>query len=482
MDRRNFLKSASLSGFGLFLDPKTVFSKNSNKNLQNSFQSLINHEGPHDRPSMTDQKHLLWVWQFSEDGSKYAMRDHLAKYNLGVVMKTHDGTEWMSNFDPSPDAIDGPEKIHELAQFFESAGVPFHTWSVPHGIKPIQEAEMTVLAYNAGSRSIFLDVEHTTGFWRGTNQSAHVFGEKLRNLSSDMRITTSIDGRPWNIDAIPIDAFAEFSDALAPQLYWETFRTWGNRYHYNDHGYFVPNNGISPSFIIQSAFKKLSKYNIAIEPVGEGSSSNVVEWSEFIQAALARNAETVSAWRYGTTSTRIMKLMSNNEPLPKFYTVISGDSLYYLSSEWGVSTQTIVNWNPDLNNPNMLSIGQVLRIPDGDHPMQREVSHTIQNGENLSIIAENWGVDMQKIIDYNQILNPHQIYVGDSIKIPINDYNRQSTSSIKTVITQQAHKVVPGDNLWDLSQRWNVSIQKIIDYNKLSNSNLIRIGTILKKP
>ena len=482
MDRRNFLKSASLTSFGLFLDPNGIFRKSTNIKLQDSFQTLIKHEGPHDRPSITNQKNLIWVWQFSEDGTKYAIRDHLAKYNLGVVMKTHDGTDWMSEFDPSVDAIDGPEKIHELAQFFESSGVPFHTWSVPNGINPLKEAEMTILAYEAGSRSIFLDVEHTIGFWRGTNQAAYVFGEKLRNFSSDMSITTSIDGRPWNIDAIPIDAFAEFSDVLAPQLYWDTFSTWGNRYHYNDHGYFVPNSGISPSFIIQSVFKKLAKYKIPIQPVGEGSVSNTAEWSEFIQSALAYNSKTVSAWRYGTTSTRIMHLMSDSDSLPKFYTVLSGYSLFALSSKWGVSTNTILNWNPDLNNPDVLSIGQILRIPDGDYPMQREINHTIQNGENLSIIADNWGVDMQNIIDYNQILNPNQIYVGDSIKIPINDYKSRNVYSVRAVISNQTHKVVPGDNLWDLSQRWNVSIQKIIDYNGLSNSNLIRIGTILKKP
>ena len=476
MNRRDFLKATSLSGFGLLLSPESFFNVNHpgsqaiiNKNHLKDFQ--------HEKQS-TDRKHLLWVWQFSEDGTKYEIRDKLVKYNLGVVLKTHDGTDWMSGFDPSADAINGPKKIQELSQFFESAGVPFHTWSVPHGVNPIEEANMTALAYEAGSRSIYLDVEHARGFWRGTENVSYQYGERLRTLHSDMRITTSIDGRPWNIDAIPIDAFASLSDVLAPQLYWETFRTWGNVYRYNDHGYYVPSAGISPSFIVQSAFKKLEKYSKPIEPVGEGSVRNIIQWSEFIQSSLARNAETVSAWRYGTTSQSIMKIMSNNEPLPKFYTVQRGDSLYGLSNEWGISTTAILDWNQDITNQNMLSIGQILRIPDGEHPMKREVLHTIQSGENLHLIANKWGIEVNEIIYYNQIRNPNQIYIGDIIKIPLNQKNNYVHSSNNNSF----YKIAPGDNLWGLSKMWNVSIRRIMEYNNLSNANLIRIGTILKKP
>tara|TARA_B100001142_G_scaffold103597_1_gene105647 strand:- start:5782 stop:7188 length:1407 start_codon:yes stop_codon:yes gene_type:complete len=467
-----------LSSFGLFLNPSFLFDNNVQKSQSTSSNNLF--ANPERSLIPPDQKHLLWVWQFSEDGTKYEIRDKLAKFNLGVVLKTHDGTDWMSEFDPSYDAVSGPEKIHELSQFFESGGVPFHTWSVPHGIHPIEEANMTSLAYEAGSRSIYLDVEHARGFWRGTEQAAYQYGERLRSLHPDLRITTSIDGRPWNIDAIPIDAFALLSDALAPQLYWETFSTWDNIYRYNDHGYYVPSSGISPSFIIQSAYKKLQQYPIAIEPVGEGGARNIVEWSEFIQSSLAHNSETVSAWRYGTTSQNIMKVMSNNEPLPKFYKIQAGDSLYGLSNEWGISLKTILDWNPDITNQNMLSIGQVLRIPDGDHPMKRDVAHTIQRGENLYLIANNWGIDVKEIIAYNQIRNPNQIYVGDVINIPLNQ--TVNSSVIQRNNMNYTYKIAPGDNLWNLSKMWNVSINRIMEYNNISNANLIRIGTIIKKP
>jgi len=126
----------------------------------------------------------------------------------------------------------------------------------------------------------------------------------------------------------------------------------------------------------------------------------------------------------------------------------------------------------------MLSIGQILRIPDGEHPMKREVLHTIQSGENLHLIANKWGIEVNEIIYYNQIRNPNQIYIGDIIKIPLNQKNNYVHSSNNNSF----YKIAPGDNLWGLSKMWNVSIRRIMEYNNLSNANLIRIGTILKKP
>ena len=172
--------------------------------------------------------------------------------------------------------------------------------------------------------------------------------------------------------------------------------------------------------------------------------------------------------------------MSNNDPLPKFYKIQAGDSLYGLSNQWGISLKTILDWNPDITNQNMLSIGQILRIPDGDHPMKRDVAHTIQRGENLYLIANNWGVDVKEIIAYNQIRNPNQIYVGDVINIPLNQTTNINTIQRNNV--NYTYKIAPGDNLWNLSKMWNVSINRIMEYNNISNANLIRIGTIIKKP
>ena len=52
-------------------------------------------------------------------------------------MKAHDGVDWMSKYDDSPHAIDGPNSLAALARFFEDGGVPFHAWGVLHGEDPV---------------------------------------------------------------------------------------------------------------------------------------------------------------------------------------------------------------------------------------------------------------------------------------------------------------------------------------------------------
>jgi len=42
------------------------------------------------------------------------------------------------------------------------------------------------------------------------------------------------------------------------------------------------------------------------------------------------------------------------------------------------------------------------------------------------------------------------------------------------------HKVEQGETLWKIAQRYNVSIDKIVTYNRIKNPDLIYCGSILK--
>jgi len=45
------------------------------------------------------------------------------------------------------------------------------------------------------------------------------------------------------------------------------------------------------------------------------------------------------------------------------YTVRPGDSLFIISIRFNVSIQSILNINPEITNPNVISAGQVIKIP-----------------------------------------------------------------------------------------------------------------------
>ena len=142
-------------------------------------------------------RHLVWVWQFRHDGDPVEVRDRLAANGLGIVVKTHDGSDWMSEYDDSPTAVYGPGAVADFARFFEDGGVPFHAWALVKGLNPEAEAQMAADVLSAGARSIFLDLEAHPGFWEGEEVDAGIFGEALRIKQPNARISTSIDPRPW---------------------------------------------------------------------------------------------------------------------------------------------------------------------------------------------------------------------------------------------------------------------------------------------
>lgn len=45
------------------------------------------------------------------------------------------------------------------------------------------------------------------------------------------------------------------------------------------------------------------------------------------------------------------------------YTVVKGDTLYKISVRFGVSARDLINANPQLDDPSLLTVGQKLRIP-----------------------------------------------------------------------------------------------------------------------
>src|ERR1700674_2595450 len=103
--------------------------------------------------------HIVWVWQFSADGSLAAIASVLQGTGLGVLVKTHDGVEWMSKYDNAPDAITGGDRVRNVARYFEDRGIPFHAWAVPKGVDPPREAQMAADVLSAGARSLVLDLE-----------------------------------------------------------------------------------------------------------------------------------------------------------------------------------------------------------------------------------------------------------------------------------------------------------------------------------
>ena len=431
--------------------------------------------------------HFGWVWSFEEDGSPELIRDILAAHGLGVVVKTHDGAAWMSEFDPSPDAVSGPAQVSRLAAFFEAGGVPFHAWYNTHGLDPGAEAEMAADVLSAGARSLFIDLEAHGGFWEGTPQGALKIGESLRRRHPDAWLSLSIDPRPWQIGRIPLAEFSTFSNEISPQIYWGHFRDQTNLDRFRSAG-FDPGSleGITPRFVLGAAMPHLRRFRLPIHPIGDGSVGRSDGWAEFLDESFALLAESVSVWRVGSIAPGILRLLRDTPPRPMIYVVQPGDALGVLAEDWGIDLQQLMVANA-ITDPNRIQIGQRIAVPysagRGAHFASRSsegATYTIAPGDNLWRLAARWDLSVAEIARLNGITNPGHVRVGQKIVIPSG--GGSPAAALTVPVVPRSYTIAPGDNLWDLAARWGTSIGEIARLNGITNQSQVWIGQELTVP
>lgn len=119
-------------------------------------------------------------------------------------------------------------------------------------------------------------------------------------------------------------------------------------------------------------------------------------------------------------------LMSDRSPIPEpepepgdtvtiTYTVKSGDTLSAIARRYGTTVAAIVAEN-NISNPNLIYVGQVLRITIDEVPTTFE--YTIKRGDTLSEIAARYGTTVARLVSLNNISNPDLIYAGETLRIP----------------------------------------------------------------
>lgn len=107
------------------------------------------------------------------------------------------------------------------------------------------------------------------------------------------------------------------------------------------------------------------------------------------------------------------------------YTVQAGDWVFKIADEYGVDPQAIIDLN-ELSSPSQLEVGMVLLIPSGSAPAPEATGatseggtvHVVKPGEWIWQIARLYNVDPQAIIDANNLTNPGLIYPGLELTIP----------------------------------------------------------------
>ena len=156
------------------------------------------------------------------------------------------------------------------------------------------------------------------------------------------------------------------------------------------------------------------------------------------------------------------------------YTVKSGDTLYGISNQFGVSVSDLAKIN-NLSVTSPLTIGKELIIPTqtGTNPSTYFI-YTVQKNDSLYSIAKKYDTTVNELIKINN-LNSNNLSIGQNLKIP-ETYNKENSIKLPNYINYIVQK---GDNLYTIANKYKTTPEVIIKDNSLKN-NILSVGQNLK--
>lgn len=158
------------------------------------------------------------------------------------------------------------------------------------------------------------------------------------------------------------------------------------------------------------------------------------------------------------------------------HTIEKGQSLYSISSMYGVSKADIIRLNPGCEDK--IYAGQAIKIPQNKTAQKSETFHTIQPGETLYRLTTTYKVSAKAICDANPGLSAENFRIGQVIRIP--SAAEAIDSTVEAVVTtpeqpiiqpavkprcRDMHKVKRRETIFSVSREYGISEQKLIAAN-----------------
>lgn len=155
--------------------------------------------------------------------------------------------------------------------------------------------------------------------------------------------------------------------------------------------------------------------------------------------------------------------------IPPTVTPVYGDTLWKISLRTGVGIDDLRVWNGLQND--LITAGVPLYIGNPNYTYASDHLppvryHIVQPGDTLWNISVKYGVPMEHIVEWNGLEHADMLYIGQKL-------------FLEAPFTM--YTVVQGDTLWLISQKTGIPVEAILDANGLTH-HWIYPGQTLRIP
>jgi LysM repeat protein len=216
--------------------------------------------------------------------------------------------------------------------------------------------------------------------------------------------------------------------------------------------------------------------------VGDTLESIAKEHGTTVDAILLKNPKLIDTDSVEAGETiEIPKAHASQIPPPpatcsgRYYTVVAGDSLYLIAQRNNITLDALLAANPQITDPARISVGQVICVP-GTTPSCEGTLYTIRAGDTLFSLAQRYNTTVDAIIRANPGIDPSNLRIGQVICIP------SSTPGPVPCPGGTLYTIRAGDTLFALAQRYNTTVDAILRANPGIDPNNLRVGQIICIP
>ena len=184
----------------------------------------------------------------------------------------------------------------------------------------------------------------------------------------------------------------------------------------------------------------------------------------------------LTVWAQTAVPTPTPSAPTDQPAIPLVHTVQEGETLTYIAEQYGVAIEEIQTLN-NLADSDVLAVGQTLIIPGGEGEAVAAV-YTAQGGDTLAGIAQMFNTTPQEIVTANRLINPYyQPVVGQTLNVV-----SKTGSAQPQEVTGRPYIVSLGETLPMIAARTGVSTAVLAQTNNLAYPTYLFPGQRLVIP